>query len=104
MTDSARYLPPNVRRRIEDHLDQVDLALQRRSTAGPQRRHIIEELRAHIDEMLFAGFLRHKAVDLVKCKTNDILVPADAEIVLEGYVDPHERQPEGPFGCRWSCT
>ena len=51
-----------------------------------------------IDEMLFAGFLRHKPVELVKCKTVDIQVPADAEIVLEGYVDPGERRPEGPFG------
>jgi 4-hydroxy-3-polyprenylbenzoate decarboxylase len=51
-----------------------------------------------IDEMLFAGFLRHKPVQLVNCKTIDIKVPADAEIVLEGYVDPFERRPEGPFG------
>ena len=51
-----------------------------------------------IDEMLFAGFLRHKPVELVKCKTVDIMVPADAEIVLEGYVNPGERRPEGPFG------
>ncbi len=51
-----------------------------------------------IDEMLFAGFLRHKPVEMVKCRTVDIEVPANAEIVLEGYVDPHERRPEGPFG------
>ncbi len=51
-----------------------------------------------IDEMLFAGFLRHKPVPLVKCKTVDVHVPADAEFVLEGYVDPHETKPEGPFG------
>src|SRR5207302_5032512 len=51
-----------------------------------------------IDEMMFAGFLRHKPVELVKCKTIDIEVPADAEFVLEGYVDPFERRPEGPFG------
>jgi 4-hydroxy-3-polyprenylbenzoate decarboxylase len=51
-----------------------------------------------IDEMLFAGFLRRKPVPMVKCRTVDIKVPADAEIVLEGYVDPHERRPEGPFG------
>jgi len=52
-----------------------------------------------IDEFLFAGFLRRKAVELVKCKTNDLLVPASAEIVLEGYVDPAEPlRPEGPFG------
>ncbi|HVL38603.1 MAG TPA: menaquinone biosynthesis decarboxylase [Fimbriimonadaceae bacterium] len=51
-----------------------------------------------IDEMLFAGFLRRENVRLVKAKTVDIQVPADAEIVLEGYVDPSERRPEGPFG------
>jgi 4-hydroxy-3-polyprenylbenzoate decarboxylase len=51
-----------------------------------------------IDELLFAGFLRKKPVDLVKCLTIDMEVPADAEIVLEGYVDPHERRMEGPFG------
>lgn len=51
-----------------------------------------------IDELLFAGFLRKKPVDLVKCKTIDMEVPADAEIVLEGYVDPWERRVEGPFG------
>jgi len=51
-----------------------------------------------IDEMLFAGFLRRQAVELVPCKTIDVKVPADAEIVLEGRVDPAERRPEGPFG------
>jgi 4-hydroxy-3-polyprenylbenzoate decarboxylase len=51
-----------------------------------------------IDEMLFAGFLRRKPVPMVKAKTLDLLVPADAEYVLEGYIDPYERRPEGPFG------
>jgi 4-hydroxy-3-polyprenylbenzoate decarboxylase len=51
-----------------------------------------------IDEMLFAGFLRKKPVEMVKCKTIDIEVPADSEIVLEGYVDPSEERTEGPFG------
>jgi 4-hydroxy-3-polyprenylbenzoate decarboxylase len=58
----------------------------------------ISPLPPGIDEMLFAGFLRHKPVDLVQCKTIDVKVPADAEYVLEGYVDPGERRPEGPFG------
>jgi 4-hydroxy-3-polyprenylbenzoate decarboxylase len=52
----------------------------------------------NVDEMLFAGFLRRKPVSMVKCKTQDISVPADCEFVLEGYVDPFERRPEGPFG------
>ena len=50
------------------------------------------------DEMIFAGFLRQSPVDMVQCKTIDQQVPADAEIVLEGYVDPGERHIEGPFG------
>ncbi len=51
-----------------------------------------------IDEMLFAGFLRKKAVPLVKCVSNEIYVPADAEFVLEGYVRMDEMRLEGPFG------
>jgi 4-hydroxy-3-polyprenylbenzoate decarboxylase len=53
---------------------------------------------ADVDEMLFAGFLRKKPVEMVACKTIDMEVPADAEIVLEGYVDPAEERVEGPFG------
>ena len=51
-----------------------------------------------IDEMLFAGFLRGEAVELVQCRTVDLQVPARAEFVLEGYVDVDERRTEGPFG------
>ncbi|RMG57788.1 MAG: menaquinone biosynthesis decarboxylase [Deltaproteobacteria bacterium] len=50
------------------------------------------------DEMIFAGFLRDAPVELVKCETSDILVPAHAEFVLEGYVVPGEMRREGPFG------
>lgn len=51
------------------------------------------------DEMMFAGWLRKARVKMVKCITNDIYVPADAEFVLEGYVDPKEELVrEGPFG------
>ncbi|MHB1042901.1 MAG: menaquinone biosynthesis decarboxylase [Eubacteriales bacterium] len=55
-------------------------------------------LPAGIDEMLFAGFLRKEPVELVKCETVDLEVPARAEIILEGYVDPGELRLEGPFG------
>ena len=51
-----------------------------------------------IDEMVFAGFLRKKAVELVKCETVDLEVPAHAEIILEGYVLLDELRREGPFG------
>jgi len=51
-----------------------------------------------LDEMLLAGFMRSSAVELVKCQTCDLEVPANAEIVLEGYVELGELRTEGPFG------
>ncbi len=51
-----------------------------------------------IDEFLFAGFLRRKPVEMVRCKTVDLEVPASADFVLEGYVDVDELRREGPFG------
>ena len=51
-----------------------------------------------LDEMMFSGFLRRDPVELVKCETNDLEVPANAEIVLEGYVNLNEMRTEGPFG------
>lgn len=53
----------------------------------------------NIDEYILAGFLRKKKVKLVKCITNDLYVPCDADIVIEGFVDPSEEMIwEGPFG------
>ncbi|MBZ5579597.1 MAG: menaquinone biosynthesis decarboxylase [Acidobacteriia bacterium] len=51
-----------------------------------------------LDEMMIAGFLRGSPVELVKCQTSDLEVPANAEIVLEGYVELGELRTEGPFG------
>ena len=51
-----------------------------------------------MDEMLFAGFIRRKPVEMVRCKIVDLEVPANAEIVLEGHVDLGELRTEGPFG------
>ena len=51
-----------------------------------------------IDEYLFSGILRGESVEVVRCVTNDLLVPAHAEIVLEGYVEIGEMRWEGPFG------
>jgi 4-hydroxy-3-polyprenylbenzoate decarboxylase len=51
-----------------------------------------------IDEYLFSGILRGEPVEVVKCLTNDLLVPAHAEIVLEGWCDLEETRWEGPFG------
>jgi 4-hydroxy-3-polyprenylbenzoate decarboxylase len=52
----------------------------------------------HVDELMLAGFLRGAPVELVKAKTVDLEVPAQAEIVLEGYVEKGELGTEGPFG------
>ena len=51
-----------------------------------------------IDEMIFAGFLRGRSVEMVRCRTVDLEVPAESEVVLEGYVDAADLRPEGPFG------
>ena len=53
----------------------------------------------NFDEYMFTGFLRKKKVELVKCLTQEMYVPADADIIIEGYVDPNEEFIlEGPFG------
>ncbi len=51
-----------------------------------------------LDEFIFAGFLRGEPVELVRCQTIDLEVPANSQFVLEGYVEPGERRLEGPFG------
>ncbi len=52
-----------------------------------------------LDEFLLAGYLRKKSVELVKCETNDLEVPANSDFVIEGYIDPQEPlRMEGPFG------
>src|SRR3984893_179564 len=51
-----------------------------------------------IDEMMISGFIRGKPVEMVQCETSDLEVPANAEIVLEGYVEIGELRTEGPFG------
>ena len=51
-----------------------------------------------LDEMMFSGFLKREPVEMVKCETNELEVPANAEIVLEGYVNLNEMRTEGPFG------
>lgn len=51
-----------------------------------------------LDELNLAGFLRRRSVELVRCKTVNVEVPADSDIVVEGYLEPGELRREGPFG------
>jgi 4-hydroxy-3-polyprenylbenzoate decarboxylase len=55
-------------------------------------------LPADVDEYLFAGFVRGERVETVDCLTVPLRVPANAQVVLEGWLEPGERMPEGPFG------
>lgn len=59
---------------------------------GPQKLPI------DVDEMAVAGGLAGAPIDVVKCKTVDLLVPAEAEVVIEGYIDTVNVEPEAPFG------
>jgi 4-hydroxy-3-polyprenylbenzoate decarboxylase len=52
----------------------------------------------NLDEIILAGFIRNRPVRMARCLTIDMEVPAEAEFVLEGYVDPNELRTEGPFG------
>lgn len=94
------------------HWQLHKVGMEHMTDAGPRRMEVAvclggdpactyaatAPLPKQLDEMLFAGFLRKKAVEMVRCKTVDVKVPADADIVLEGWVDPAERRVEGPFG------
>jgi 4-hydroxy-3-polyprenylbenzoate decarboxylase len=51
-----------------------------------------------LSELMFAGFLRGEGIEMVKCVSHDLEVPADSELVIEGFVDPGELRREGPFG------
>ncbi len=51
-----------------------------------------------LDEIGFAGFLRNAPVEMVKCRTSELMVPANAELVIEGYLEPAEMRREGAFG------
>jgi len=52
----------------------------------------------NVDEMQFAGWLRGKPLEMVRCRTSELLVPAGAEMVIEGYIEPGDMAPDGPFG------
>ncbi|BCS51747.1 UbiD family decarboxylase [Geobacter sp. SVR] len=60
-------------------------------------------LPGHLDEMTFAGFLAAEAVSLSPCRTVPLRVPASAELVIEGFIDPEETVTEGPYGNHTGC-
>ena len=58
----------------------------------------VQKMPEHLDELAVAGALAGSAINVVKCKTVDLLVPAESEIVIEGFIDTTELEPEAPFG------
>jgi 4-hydroxy-3-polyprenylbenzoate decarboxylase len=77
--------------------DRMDIAVAIGSDPATMYSAILP-LPPDLDEMMIAGFLRASPVEMVKCQTCDLEVPANAEIVLEGYVQLGEMRTEGPFG------
>jgi 4-hydroxy-3-polyprenylbenzoate decarboxylase len=85
------------RRRIAEGQTRMDVSVAIGSDPATMYSAILP-LPPDLDEMMIAGFLRGSPVEMVKCQTNDLEVPANSEIVLEGYVELGESRLEGPFG------
>jgi 4-hydroxy-3-polyprenylbenzoate decarboxylase len=85
------------RRQAEGKSTRMDVAVAIGSDPATMYSAILP-LPPDLDEMMIAGFLRGSPVEMVKCYTVDLEVPANSEIVLEGYVELGELRTEGPFG------
>ncbi len=85
------------RRRLKEGAGRMDVAVAIGSDPATMYSAILP-LPPDLDEMMIAGFLRGRPVEMVKCETSDLEVPTNAEIVLEGYVELGELRTEGPFG------
>jgi 4-hydroxy-3-polyprenylbenzoate decarboxylase len=86
--DAWRHMPPSGRLEVAVVIGADPIVTYSASCPLPR----------DIDEMVFAGFARRRRVDMVQCRTIDLEVPANAEFVLEGYVEQGELRSEGPFG------
>ncbi len=85
------------RRSFEDHGEPMPVAVV--VGAAPAVSYAAAaKLRYGVDELTIAGGLVGRPIPVIRCETSDLLVPADAEIVIEGVVRPGERREEGPFG------
>ncbi len=91
----AEALPQHVRTKIRGERMEVAVII---GTDPATTFSAIVPAPPEVEEYIIAGFLRQKSVELVKCETVDLDVPAHAEIVLEGYVELGELRTEGPFG------
>ncbi len=86
--DDWRHMPPNGRLEVAVAIGTDPIVTYSASCPLPK----------DIDEMVFSGFARERRVEMVQCRTVDLQVPANAEVVLEGYIEQGELRTEGPFG------
>ena len=86
--DDWRHMPPNGRLEVAVAIGTDPIVTYSASCPLPK----------DIDEMVFSGFARGRRVEMVQCRTVDLQVPANAEVVLEGYIQQGELRTEGPFG------
>ncbi len=86
--DDWRHMPPNGRLEVAVAIGTDPIVTYSASCPLPK----------DIDEMVFSGFARGRRVEMVQCRTVDLQVPANAEVVLEGYITQGELRTEGPFG------
>ena len=86
--DDWRHMPPDGRLEVAVAIGTDPIVTYSASCPLPK----------DIDEMVFSGFARGRRVEMVQCRTVDLQVPANAEVVLEGYIQQGELRTEGPFG------
>ncbi|MCW2928775.1 MAG: menaquinone biosynthesis decarboxylase [Thermoleophilia bacterium] len=86
--DDWRHMPPDGRLEVAVAIGTDPIVTYSASCPLPK----------DIDEMVFSGFARGRRVDMVQCRTVDLQVPANAEFILEGYIQQGELRTEGPFG------
>jgi 4-hydroxy-3-polyprenylbenzoate decarboxylase len=86
--DAWRHMPPSGRLEVAVAIGTDPIVTYSASCPLPK----------DVDEMVFSGFARGRRVEMVQCRTVDLQVPANAEYVLEGYVEQDELRTEGPFG------
>ncbi|TLX99215.1 MAG: UbiD family decarboxylase, partial [Thaumarchaeota archaeon] len=92
-----KSFPGDAYRMLKEHNKKIEVAIVIGADPGTVFT-AVAPVPEGMDKYLFSGITRKKGVKLVKCSTVDLEVPANSEIVLEGYVDPNDVRMEGPFG------
>ena len=87
-------------RKYRERGEKMPMAIILGGAAGRVPYYAPQKLRMGVDEIAVAGGLVGAPINVVKGKTVNLLIPAEAEVVVEGYIDPEFLEPEAPFGSR----